>query len=442
MLSKAILHLFLFAVIIGGSFPVYAESISYDPYAPTYREVPKDRSLGASSLSNLLVSPLQLVRWPIDQTLQFVEKHRLDDKAIWIYDQIKNQGVTPSVNVVKITDIGVGAEFDFVRITRQKLNFSDLIVDGHIRYNQDAIFDVGSKVGWNRIAGTDAYTYGVFKYEDRPQEHFYGLGPHSSRGDGSVFSMEQTTLKSVVGYDWNPNLKSEGFFSYRNINISGGKDGGRGQIREHPSFSAERVPGIEGDSIIAVGLDLRFDTRDRQDNTTRGGLRRFAISFNEGLDSSDARYFKYITELSQYFRLGSDRRVLAFRFYGEHNDKLDEREVPFHQMAKLGGYGAYPRLSQPLRAFNFNRFFDDSAALFNLEYRYTVWEYRHFKLDSVFFWDEGQVFKEISKFKISDFRESYGIGFRLSLRNTMIISLEVAHGDEGTNLYIKSKAPF
>ncbi len=438
-LKRISLFTLLMAVI---SFSAHAQSISYDRYADTYREIPKDRAFTQSAASNLLVAPLELVRWPLDKSLLYVEKHRLDEKAIWIYDQIKNQGITPHFNIVNVTDIDVGAEFDFVRITRQKLRFPDLIVDGWIHFEQDTIFDVGSKLGWNRIAGTDAYTYGIVEYENRPQEHFYGLGPHSSRGDGSVFNMEQTTLKSAVGYDWTPSIKTEGFFSYRNINISGGKDGGRGQIREHPSFSAERIPGIGGDSILTMGFDLAHDTRNSQDNTIRGGLRRFSLSFNEGLDSSDARYFKYVTEFRQYIRLGSDRRVLAIRFYGEHNDKLDEREVPFHQMAKLGGYGTEPRLSETHRAFDFNRFFDDSAALFNLEYRYTIWEYRNFKVDSVLFWDEGQVFDEFSKFKISDFRESYGMGFRLSLRNSVLLSFEVAHGDEGTNLYVKSKSPF
>ena len=111
-------------------------------------------------------------------------------------------------------------------------------------------------------------------------------------------------------------------------------------------------------------------------------------------------------------------------------------------MAKLGGYGVFPRLSHTLRGYDNNRFFGESAALFNAEYRYRIWEYRDWKTDAVLFWDEGQVFRDLSNFQLKDFRESYGLGFRISLLEHAVICVEVAHGSEGTNFYLKSGAPF
>lgn len=194
--------------------------------------------------------------------------------------------------------------------------------------------------------------------------------------------------------------------------------------------------------MITLSGELVHDTRNQKENSTIGGRQRLALSYNEGLNSSLARYFKYEVDLSHYFRLWSDRRVLAVHFYGEHNDELNEGQVPFHQMAKLGGYGSWPYLSHPLRGFDFNRFYDESTVLFNIEYRYTIWEYRDLKVDTIFFWDEGQVFGEFGEFQFKDFRESYGIGFRFSIVNAMVLALELAHGDEGTNFYVKGSAPF
>ncbi len=422
--------------------PVFAQELSYDRYAPVYKEAPADPAFWKRALTHFLVYPFELIKWPADKVIVYVEKYHIDEKAVWIYDQIKNHGITPKVNIINVSKPSFGSKFDFVRMTRQRLHYPDLTVEGEIHYGSDVYFEVGSKVGLDRIAGTGAHAYGIVNYQDRYNEHFYGIGPTSSRGDGSVYGMEITTLKSEVGYEWTPALTTDAIFSYRNINISGGHDGGRGQIGEVPSFSEERVPGIHGDSLITLGLNVVHDTRNRKDTTTKGGIQRFSFSFNKGLGSSEARYFKYETELSHFFRLGSDRRVLAFHFYGEHNDKVKNRQVPFYEMAKLGGYGAYPRLSHTLRGYDTNRFTDDSAVLFNIEYRYTIWEYRNFKLDSVFFFDEGQVFREFSKFRFSDFKESYGLGFRISLRNKTYFSMEVAHGDEGTNFYVKSRAPF
>ena len=130
------------------------------------------------------------------------------------------------------------------------------------------------------------------------------------------------------------------------------------------------------------------------------------------------------------------------RFYGEHNDRLRNRSVPFHQLARLGGYGKYPDRSATFRAYDKNRFFGESLALLNLEYRYTVYEYRDWKVDTVYFWDEGQVFRDISDFQWQDFEASYGGGFRISVLNHVVLSLEVAHGDEGTHFYAKTGSPF
>ena len=126
---------------------------------------------------------------------------------------------------------------------------------------------------------------------------------------------------------------------------------------------------------------------------------------------------------------------LCFRVSHHH-------DVPFHQMARLGGYGDYPDLSRTLRAYHANRFYDNVSVLFNLEYRYTVYEYRDFKLDTLFSWDEGQVFKKFSTFQFKDFRDSYGGGFRFSILNHTLLSIEIAHGDEGTTFYVKGNAPF
>jgi outer membrane protein assembly factor BamA len=254
--------------------------------------------------------------------------------------------------------------------------------------------------------------------------------------------METTTFETSVGYSPDPTFSADLVAGYHNVNISGGRDGGRAQPGTIPAFSST-LPGISGDSLFSLGIEVTHDTRNQKDNSTSGGKRSFGWRYYEGLNSSDARYFKFDTDISQHFRLGSDRRVFVARMYAEHNAELGNGYVPFHQMAKVGGHGRRGnRLSETLRGYAHNRFFDESAVLFNLEYRYTVWEYRQFKGDAVLFWDQGQAFGELSEFQMKDFRESYGAGLRFSLANIVLLSLEVAHGDEGTNLFVKSYAPF
>ena len=80
--------------------------------------------------------------------------------------------------------------------------------------------------------------------------------------------------------------------------------------------------------------------------------------------------------------------------------------------------------------------------MLNLEYRYTVLEYKEFKVKTAFFNDLGEVFGEIDNFRLKDLRESYGIGFYLSYAKNTLVNFSVAHGNEGTKIYIKNKLAF
>ena len=421
-----------------GIQPAFSEE-SFDRYAPVFKPYKKESTL-KNIATHFPVYPFEIVRWPMDKTLVYIEKHHLDKKAQWVYDTIENQGITPKVNLISWGNLGGGADIDFVRLLRQKEHHPDLITKGWINWTHNVNFEVGSRVGMERIGGTRLATSGLFKYENRPEEHFYGLGPNTSAGDGTSYRMEATTLEPMIGFNFTPTHSADVKFGYRHINITNGEDGGRGII--DTTFPADSIPGLDGDDLLTLGAGYTHDTRNRKENSTTGSYARLGFSFNEGVGNSDARYFKYEIEGSRFLRLRSDRRVLALHVYAEHNAETKGHEVPFHQMAKLGGYGAYPRLSETLRGFDSNRFFGESATLFNIEYRYTIWEYRDFKVDSVIFFDEGQVFRDFDEFQFKDFRESYGLGFRLSLANHILLSIELAHGDEGTQFYAKTGAPF
>ncbi len=431
--QKFFAALFLFALIFS-SAALYAEDLSYDRYAalPAPAESP---STGKKIAAEILTYPFELLRWPMDQGLRATEKYRLDTKGFYLYRKMQDYGFTPHLNLA-----APGGEIDWLNLSRQKVNFPDLVAKSWLDYSYNSIFETGSKVGIERIAGTGLRAYQIFDYSYRHREHFYGIGPNSSKGDGASFKQEKTLLETVFGYSADPSLSIDSKFAFQNVNISGGRDGGRGHIES--TFNNQTIDGLNGDRLITLGLEVLRDTRNQQDNSTKGGKARMGLSYNEGLGNSDARYFNYQAEATHYFRLGSDRRVFFARLFGEYNNEARGHSVPFYQMARLGGYGTYPDLSRTFRAYDTNRFFGEGAVLGNFEYRYTIYEYRDFKMDAVVFLDEGQVFRDLGKFKFSDFRESYGGGFRFSLLNHVLLSVEAAHGDEGTIFYVRTHSPF
>ena len=434
----------VFLVLIGMislSGILSAQDSSYDKYAPVYSSE-ASRTSSHNLLANLPVYPFEIVRYPIDKSLVAIEKYHMDTKTQWIYEWLDNHGVRPKIGILNPLSMKLGADFDLARIAHIKTSQPNAILNSWIYWAGQDFFKIGAQAGWERIHDTGFEVKSLINYEDRHRQHFYGIGPDTSRGDSGVYEREETVVQGSLGYAFDFIHKFEFTTAFHNVNISDGQDSGSGQFASTRVFNDVATPGLHGEPFFSFGPELSRDSRNQKENSTKGGLQRIGLSFNEGWHSSDARFFKYFLDGSQYFKLGSERRVIALRGYGEYNNELPNHIVPFHEMPRLGGHGTSPDLSYTLRGFDQNRFTDKGLALFNLEYRYTIWEYREWKADTILFWDEGQTFKKFSKFQMQDFRESYGIGFRVSLANIVVISTELAHGDEGTNLYVRSSAPF
>ena len=420
--------------------------MTYDRYAAVWPEgsSPEKSSANSDGLKtfsqHFLVYPFELVRWPVDKTLVFVEDHHLYDKVDWTYEQIKNRGV--SLKVLPADGFGGGLEVELAQLTglKDQVPNSTLKVSGFWALHH--ITDYRAEMKQEKIGGTGFFSGGDFRYENRGEEHFYGIGPNTSLGDGTSYRMERTTLALPVGYEFSDSLNVKGKFTYQNVNITNGEDGGRGVIDEiFVATGRQNIPGLAGDKILSWGLDLEHDNRDSKELPLQGGYERFHFSYNKGMESSSG-YFKYRGEAAHFFKLFSDRRVGALRGVVEHNNEVRGRDVPFFNMSRLGGYGAYPWLGDVHRGFRRDRFYDESLVLLNVEYRWTVWEYREWRMDSVLFWDEGQVFSDWGNFQFKDFEPSYGVGFRLSLEGEILLSIEMAGSHEGLQFYVKTRAPF
>lgn len=407
----------------------------YDRYASLYTER-EERSLFSKVASDFLTYPFELVRWPVNKGLVFAEDQHLLTKGEYLYNKVVDQGITPYLGFSRI-----GAEIDFVRLTRQKVNYPDFTLKGWVDY-YEGNFSTGGKVGLERILETPLRTFTSIQYDNRPEEHFHGIGPDTSRGEGVSFKRKQTAVETTLGYSKDPSFSADLKMNYRATDIEDGDDDHRGQIDETFPNNGDNIPGRDGDDIVGMGIDLVRDTRDHKDASTRGYFGHFGYTFNEGVKGSDSRYLKLISEFSHYQQIFSNRRIFVSHFYYEDNNALPNHEVPFFDMAQLGGYGNYPSNSRTLRGYDEGRFFDRDSILFNFEYRYTVYEYNDWKADTVLFSDMGQTFRKWSEFQGKDFNASFGGGIRLSVLGHVLLSLEVAHGDEGTWYYAKNRAPF
>jgi hypothetical protein len=419
---------------------VYGEEKKADLYAPVYTKPLSAQPL-KDVFSRIIELPFKLVKWPVDQGIIYTENHRLDKKAMWLYEQSVKQGVKPLFGFTDISEIpSYGAELNLLALSRQKEKFPDFFATTTILHCPTIFFAVGSEIGAQKIAGTGFHTKGVFSYDRQEKEPFYGIGPHTSRGDSTSYRMETTRVGAAAGYEFSPTIDLTTDFAYRNVNILNRAHDGKGDIRT--IFAGQDIPGVGGDNLLDYSVTLGRDTRDSKDEATQGSYQKLLFRFTDGVNNSPARFFKYQIDAAKYFRLASPRRILAARLFAEYNEKINGGNIPFYDMAKLGGSGTNIRDSETARAFVYNRFYGETALLLNLEYRYTVMEYKEFKVKTAFFSDTGEVFAKLSKFRLKDLRESYGIGFYLSYARNTLLNFSVAHGNEGTQFYVKNRLAF
>lgn len=425
-----------------------AEEISYDRYGPLG---PEGKPLGAAGGqetlkalgSHFLVYPFEVIRWPFDQGLNYVEKHHLEDKVDWIYEQMKNHGLTPKVSSL-FGEGGFGGGFDIeaTKLSGLKDPLPNFTVEGSSLWTMDGITVYEGRIREEKIAGTELRIEGGVEYENRSEEHFYGIGPDTSLGDGTSFRMERTTLEGSAGHAFLNTWDVKASASFQNVNITNGEDGGRGIIDSiFVATGRQAIPGLGGDELLNFDVQVEHDNRDRQELPTRGGYQRAQLGYTKGLEGSSG-FLRYRVEGAHFFKIFSERQVLALRGVLEHEDEIGDREVPFFAMSRLGGYGVRPRIGDTHRGYKRDRFFDEGLLLLNLEYRWTVYNYRDWRMDAVLFWDEGQVFGEWSHLQWKDFTDSFGIGFRISLVDDILLNIEIARSSEGTEFYVKTKTPF
>ena len=434
----------LFSVVCLGllvfASPGYGEEKKADLYAPVYTEPLAPKPL-KGALSRIIEFPFKLAKGPIDKGNIYIETHRLDKKAIWLYEEALKQGVKPLFGFADVSAIPYfGAEFNLLTLARQKEKYPDFFATATILYCPSVFFQVGSEIGAQRIAGTGFHAKGVLNYDREEKETFYGIGPDTSRGDSTSYRMETTRVGAAAGYEFSPTIDLTAGFDYKNVNIFNRAHDGKGDITT--IFAGQNIPGVHGDNLLEYSVTLGRDTRDSKDDATKGSYQKFLFQFTDGVNGSPARFFKYQLDAAKYFRLASPRRILAARLFAEHNDEAGSGNIPFYNMAKMGGAGTNARDSEALRSFVYNRFYGESALLLNLEYRYTVLEYKEFKVKAAVFNDLGQVFGEIHEFQFKDFRDSYGAGLYLSYAKNTLINVSVAHGNEGAQFYVKNKLAF
>jgi hypothetical protein len=169
------------------------------------------------------------------------------------------------------------------------------------------------------------------------------------------------------------------------------------------------------------------------ERTYAGPVFLFGYRYGQDLGDREFAYHRLSAEWRQFAPipfLAFDRR-LAFRARYEKTHPPTGDQVPFYEIATLGG-------PDDLRGYGADRFRDEGYLLFNVEYRYPVWDL----LDAVVFFDTGQVFQDYDEIDPADFHSNVGAGLRVYGRSSVAGRLEVAYSPEGVRVLARIGTTF
>jgi outer membrane protein assembly factor BamA len=189
------------------------------------------------------------------------------------------------------------------------------------------------------------------------------------------------------------------------------------------------VEGAYGDIIYYVGGNgyLRVDTRDSDYRASRGwyvecgGGARTNFSGSDAADR-DLTFYFYDVDVQRYLKLFSIFRSVVVRTRFSKTEPFEggpRHGVPFYFQPALDEDNA-------LRGYERGRYRDRGALLFNVEYRYPIWD----TWDGVVFLDEGQVFRHYEDLTLDGFHWSAGLGARFSGKKGFLFRVQAAFSDE------------
>jgi outer membrane protein assembly factor BamA len=266
-----------------------------------------------------------------------------------------------------------------------------------------------------------------FRYEDFPQEDFFGLGLESSEADRTNYDFDSAEflVRGVVSpIAW---ARVGAGVGYMRPDIGPGTD------KQFPSieqlFTDAGAPGLlDQPNFLHTTLFGEIDYRDVRGNPRSGGFHRVSFGLWDDVTLEEFDFKRFDMVLTQYVPLGAARRhVLTGRLGAAYvNNETGER-VPFYFLAYVGGVDT-------IRSFREFRFKDENALWMTAEYRWIpiTW------VSLAGFVDAGEVTPNWGDVDFRGMKTGYGFGVRVHSEKQTFARLDFGTGGgEGWQIFLK-----
>jgi hypothetical protein len=264
-------------------------------------------------------------------------------------------------------------------------------------------------------------------------ERFFGLGGNSRRAEETSFAWDSRYVTGTLSVTGPAGLTVTAAASTMTATTA---DGGSRRVPAISSrFTTRDAPGLRVEAPFAVAsLATAIDYRDVPLNPRSGGRYYIAVSRHADMRQQDAMhsFTRVDVELEQHLSGWKRQRVITLRALGSSAIADRGHEVPFYLQPTLGG-------SRVLRGFVTDRFRDRTLLALQAEYGWDVSPF----LNAVAFYEAGTVAAAVADLQLSNFRRTYGLGFRFGSARTVAFRTDVALGSgEGTRLIVRLNHAF
>lgn len=284
-----------------------------------------------------------------------------------------------------------------------------------------------ARVRWLQAFDDRAEVWTEYRYEDDPQEDFWGMGPETRQTTRTSYTYRASDFKvrgEVKPTRW---LHAGATLGYLYPDIASGHDS------LFPStealFTDQTAPGLaQQPHFLHTQLFAHVDYRDVPGNPRRGGFYQVAYSTwnDRTLDQYDFRRLN--VDLMQHVPLRANQRhVLSGRFSVDLVNNAGGERVPFYFLPYVGGVDT-------IRSFREYRFKDENAFSMSAEYRYIVGKW----WSAAVFGDAGKVTHRWDQMDLANLRGAYGVGLLVHSEKQTFAGFYVgAGGGEGVRTYLR-----
>lgn len=308
-----------------------------------------------------------------------------------------------------------------------RTHVGDVLVDLSAGISIRSYKAVDAKVRWLNAFDERLELWTNYRYEDFPQEDFFGTGPDSSLDARTSYDFDSSEVTALGLYRPLRWLHIGAEVGYMSPEIGPGSD------RDYPSIEAlfveRQAPGLdEQPNFLHSTFFTEIDYRDVPGRPRRGGFYRAAFGIWDDRTLQQYDFRRLDATATQWIPLDADKaHVLLGRVGATYVNNEPGHRVPFYFLAYVGGVDT-------VRSFREFRFKDENALWMTVEYNWSPMNY--FTLAA--FADGGKVSADWQDINAAELKAGYGFGVRAHTSKLMLARLDfAAGGGEGWQMFLK-----